>query len=389
MKDIKFKMALIYFLLIVYIIASYTVENTMLLIYMLKPLGIIVIAALSYLLLNDYKPKKTKHSSNIMSFLTITSLIFIILYFLLGVLTGFSKNPYDTNLYGIALNFIAFGSIALATEFIRGNMIGSSRNMAVPVNSILLVVLLTVSELNFLINYSEPIVIFKFIATLALPLLIENIMLTYASYKGGIKGPLIYKFLIRGYIWVVPIIPDFEWILESLFDYMLPFFTLLIIYYTINSNDDKIDNKELEETDPKKWIPTISFIVVLILFIVGALPYVPISVVSNSMYPDIEVGDVVIIEKCDFDEVEIGDIIRYVKDDYTVIHRVVEKYEGENITDYIVTKGDNNNSVDRDPVYETQVLGKVVFSIPKLGLPAYWVSNAINAGEDVEVETGN
>lgn len=71
-------------------------------------------------------------------------------------------------------------------------------------------------------------------------------------------------------------------------------------------------------------------------------------------------GDIVILYGAD--EVEIGDIVVYPnpKFRYPIIHRVVGK-NGEKL----ITKGDHNSR--EDPVEVTEILGKAVFKIPKLG----------------------
>jgi len=73
---------------------------------------------------------------------------------------------------------------------------------------------------------------------------------------------------------------------------------------------------------------------------------------------------------------------------YTVVHRVVEKRQ-KNGEFSIITKGDNNNTVDQEPVTEQQIIGKVIYKIRYIGYPAIWL-NIIQTQEalNVEVETG-
>ena len=73
---------------------------------------------------------------------------------------------------------------------------------------------------------------------------------------------------------------------------------------------------------------------------------------------------------------------------YTVVHRVVEKKQ-KNGEFLLITKGDNNNTVDQEPVTEQQLIGKVIYKIRYIGYPAIWL-HIIQTQEalDVEVETG-
>ena len=90
-------------------------------------------------------------------------------------------------------------------------------------------------------------------------------------------------------------------------------------------------------------------------------------VLSGSMEPAIGVGSVVIIKP--EDKYEIGDIITFGKDtknDIPTTHRIVEmRAIGGKIL--YKTKGDANSSDDAREVGESEVIGKVLFSIPYLG----------------------
>lgn len=104
------------------------------------------------------------------------------------------------------------------------------------------------------------------------------------------------------------------------------------------------------------------------------------------MEPILSVGDVAVIKKCNPNNVEIGDIIEYKMEGYTVIHRIINIYQ-EKGEIFFITKGDNNEDPDKMPVSENQLIGRVVFKIPYIGLPSIWLNNFRNQ-VIVEVETG-
>lgn len=79
------------------------------------------------------------------------------------------------------------------------------------------------------------------------------------------------------------------------------------------------------------------------------------STETGSMSPTIEKGDFVIIDIGD--EIKEKDIITYKNDNVFITHRI-EQING----DYIIAKGDNNNTQD-DPIKKENVIGKVVFII--------------------------
>lgn len=91
------------------------------------------------------------------------------------------------------------------------------------------------------------------------------------------------------------------------------------------------------------------------------------SVISGSMEPTIDVGDEVIVKLTQ--DVKEDDIVTYSEDGVFVTHRIV-KLDGEDI----ITKGDNNDSVD-NPKKIYSVIGKVVLIIPLLGKIKYIITN--------------
>ena len=96
-------------------------------------------------------------------------------------------------------------------------------------------------------------------------------------------------------------------------------------------------------------------------------------VLTGSMLPEIQVKDVVVTKKVDAKDLKEGDVITFASADTrfsgTIItHRIMKKnppVENQGYT--FQTKGDNNNVVDSALVPETNIYGKVILKIPKLG----------------------
>lgn len=81
-------------------------------------------------------------------------------------------------------------------------------------------------------------------------------------------------------------------------------------------------------------------------------------------------GDIVIVKMMDGSKVKEGDIVTFQvgEGDRYLTHRMVERLDELNGEkgDYIVTKGDANQSAD-PPISAEKVFGKVTFVIPKMG----------------------
>lgn len=117
-------------------------------------------------------------------------------------------------------------------------------------------------------------------------------------------------------------------------------------------------------------------------FVVFAVPGVAGAdasyiVLSNSMNPSIEAGDVVIVEETPPEAIEEEDVITFRAgdpDEYhggdadtdLVTHRVVDvDQSGEGVA--FTTQGDANDQPDAEPVDSDQVVGVVAFTIPLIG----------------------
>ena len=87
-------------------------------------------------------------------------------------------------------------------------------------------------------------------------------------------------------------------------------------------------------------------------------------VLSGSMYPTIEIGDIVFVKETT--DIHEKDIIAFRVGESVVTHRVVEKVKDEKGT-YYRTKGDANNSADAELVKASEVEGKYVFRFGKIG----------------------
>lgn len=88
------------------------------------------------------------------------------------------------------------------------------------------------------------------------------------------------------------------------------------------------------------------------------------DVVSGSMEPQIPVGSVLYVKSTDLTQIPEGDVIAFRDGDVVVAHRVV--YNRTTLGEF-VTKGDANNTEDREPIPYDQVIGRVQMHVPFLG----------------------
>lgn len=98
------------------------------------------------------------------------------------------------------------------------------------------------------------------------------------------------------------------------------------------------------------------------------------AVITDSMSPEINRGDVVFVKQTDFNSLKQGDIVTVAFPDGSgyFTHRIIAiDYDAQ----VIRTKGDANQSRDPQPSVKEQIVGKVWYSVPLLGYFSIVFSN--------------
>ncbi len=88
-------------------------------------------------------------------------------------------------------------------------------------------------------------------------------------------------------------------------------------------------------------------------------------IISGSMEPNIEIGDIVVVKA--EENLDIGDVISYRKGQSVITHRITQINKNENGEIEYKTRGDNNNVEDEESIKPSNIEGKVIKIVPKLG----------------------
>ena len=147
---------------------------------------------------------------------------------------------------------------------------------------------------------------------------------------------------------------------------------------------EKISNKIKNKRMTKKIFKYIILNILIILFIINLIlsfeenthifGIYMFNIVSESMEPTLKINDVVVVKKCEATQLQKGDIITFQQDGRTISHRILDITKDKNIIKFR-TKGDNNEIPDSDLIPESQVYGKVLFSIKKIGKIISYIQN--------------
>ncbi len=223
-----------------------------------------------------------------------------------------------------------------------------------------------------LISPREPLEVVNYLNSTIFPSLAGNLLASYLALLAGPLAAIAYLGLQQAFWLFSPVLPDLTWVLRGLIGTAVPILGLVVVNRYYSSQTLRGKARQAKEGSLAGWIVTTIAAVAIIWFSVGLFPIHPTLVASGSMRPGIDVGDVVIIAEAAADVVREGDVIEFRRESATIIHRVIEIQEVGS-TKFFVTKGDANNAPDPEPVMSGQIIGKAVFTVPKIGWVAIWV----------------
>ena len=147
---------------------------------------------------------------------------------------------------------------------------------------------------------------------------------------------------------------------------------------------EKISHKIKNKKRTKKIVKFVILIILIVLFIVNLMLSIEekthifgiymFNIVSESMEPTFYKDDLAVVKSCNIEELKKGDIITFKQEDRIISHRIADimKEKGE---EQFITKGDNNEVEDVEPVNTQNVYGKVVLVIPKIGKIVNYIQN--------------
>lgn len=332
--------------------------------YIINPLILFVFAFVFYLLF--YNHKSFKFDSNVRNIVIINVLIYIIIYFTIGFFTGYINNPYSTTISGLIINFFSIIFSFFSLEMLRGTLV----NKVTRKKQYFIIFLIF---MLFDLNLNSPVTT-KTITLEFIPLIINNIYFIYILTKSTFITNFIYRVLLFLPSFISIIVPDINISILTLLSVLLPLFNYLIIEYRIKSHEKKLPQDLKDSLNPKKLIISFSVIIIIIFFTLGVFSFSPVVILTGSMSPSITPGDILIIKKCSIEDIIIGDIIEFKVNDNKIIHRVVNIKKNKKQTT-LMTKGDNNKSIDPFVITNDNLNGCYSFKIKYLGYPSYLIKN--------------
>lgn len=295
----------------------------------------------------------------------------VLLYVIGGLFSGFGRSPYAFTPKSILTNLVFVGSMLVGMELSRAwliNRLGKKHTLLALIFVSMLYTLLSI-PLARITGLTLDLSSISYLNSTVLPALAENLLASFLALLGGPLAAIVYRGILQAFWWFCPILPDLSWAFKGLIGTVVPVVGV-VLASSLRSRRRPGQARREREGSLAGWIVTTVVAVAIIWFAVGLFPVQPTTVISGSMRPTLDVGDVVIIAKVSADTIKTGDIIQFREaEGITTVHRVVEiqEIEGKRV---FITQGDANSEPDANPVIPENVVGKAVLDIPKIGWAA-------------------
>lgn len=359
------------FLFIILILNSFVwniLSNYMMIIYL-------IIVILLFKLFFGFEKDRHRYLKDIIMEFVIFLLTFFVLYYLLGIIIGFARTGNYYTLYGVEKFIFSTICYIILRELLRyGIMCKAQGNRLLIIITIILFILLDISNTFYLNNFSTSYKVLVFIGLSLLPAISNNVVFSYFTLKMGYK-PIIFYALIMGlYQYLLPIIPNPDEYLSSVINFLLPIILCYRLYLFYKKD---MDEEVMRDYHRKRFFPLLIplfIVIVLVYFSSGYFHYWAIAVATGSMHPVINKGDVVIIEKVDnYNKLKKGDVIAFHYNNVMIVHRIINIVEDRNDM-YFYTKGDANEEDDNFAIKKNMIVGVVNTRIPFVGVPTVWLN---------------
>ncbi len=320
---------------------------------------------------------KCKRDTRIQIYAILFSCFYIIFYFSLGCKFGFSKSPYNHKFFMIIKNWLIQVIPIIGIEITKGVLVQKNKKVMVIIIFIVFIML----EINYYTMFNliyEKENLMKYIFSNILCLIAQNLIAIYLAIESSYSFILIFRILFKSFFIVSPILPKLDWYIEGTIGILIPFFIYLVFQQILAKKRKRKNNKGRFKN--AIFVSIFVFCICLVCFMTGIFSYGPIDILSNSMSPTFNRGDVIVFYKPNenyLKNIPKYSIIVYKFKNQNITHRVIERVNKNGEILYR-TKGDKNNVSDRELVKINQIMGIYKFHIKYVGFPSIWLYEYLN-----------
>lgn len=347
--------------------------------YIIQPILVVGGALVTWWLTRGNKSQLRRQQEKMRLIMSIMTL-WIIGYFLTGIVVTYVQNPLVASFRSILFNIIAYGIVSISLEYIRHRILLSANRRSLHISGLIVVGVFTLFQVSSIVLLFANVAfgdIIKLSVSILLPIVAYNFTQTYLAYTAGFGAMVTYAtgWLVMNIF--LPITPRYDWYMIGMMSLGLGLLTVAIMDRTRQDHKNPLRFKRRHW----RWVNEgIFFLIVagLVCLMTGVFSYKPLVIMSNSMVPVYSRGDMVLVEQVTpHMDIKVGDIIEYKREDRVITHRVV-KIIGDAPDKTYTAKGDNNQSNDPWPIARSQIVGVVKARVPYIGYPSVVINELIH-----------
>lgn len=324
------------------------------------------------------KKNKSIYSKEFILLMLLFSIIYLGVFYLLGIFTGYVKSKFIFSLWTIRNYILPFSLIIIFSEIIRYKLITQSVKISIKghkinISQVFIFIFMVLIDLVLYEDVYSSNGLNEFLITLGFVLFASfstNLLYNYSSYRFGCLGIIIYKLVTTLFIYFIPVTSNIYILFRIFLRILYPYIIYVILEKTYGVS------RKLSYQERKNNIVYNTFLLLLSVLIIMLVSceflYGMLVIGSRSMKGSIDVGDIVFFKDYRNDDINIGDVIIFDKGDMQIVHRVVDTKNVDGQWRYY-TKGDANKEMDLGYVTTPMINGIVKFKIKHLGYPTIWI----------------
>lgn len=194
---------------------------------------------------------KKRYTKELITEISIVLIIFFIIYYIFGIVTGFYKISNYFTFYGIKTIIIPNILIVFLKEHFRFLFYAKIENSKI-LNTTTFIMFILIDLINILkiSNFATPQSGFYFVALSLLPIIANNLVANHIIKKSNYVINIFWLLIINLYVYILPIMPNVGDYITSIIKIILP----LIIYKKVNTFYENIEDNEITRDYNKKYL---------------------------------------------------------------------------------------------------------------------------------------
>ena len=169
----------------------------------------LIIALVFFKILFGFEKDRHRYTKDIIFEVIIFLLMFLMIYYLFGVVISFAKTANYYNWSGFTKFIFPLVFTIILREFLRYMMLTKSEgSKLLVVTTTLLFIFFDISNALYYNGFGSAYDSFMFVALTLLPAISTNIVYSYISIRTGYKPLFLYALVVGLYPYLLPIVPN-------------------------------------------------------------------------------------------------------------------------------------------------------------------------------------